>query len=62
MSRSRRGRRLGIPFDWRRPTRRRLRERWWNPRDPRLLTPKAFGWGYDLNVYRLVHPLRRYRR
>ena len=31
---------------------------------PRLLTPKSYGWGYDLNVYWLVHPLqwRRARR
>jgi hypothetical protein len=32
--------------------------RWWNPDDHRLLTPKAYGWGYDLNLYWLVHPLR----
>jgi hypothetical protein len=53
------GRFLGIPYDWRRPTKARYRERMWNPDDPRLLTPRAWGWGYDLNFYRLVHPRRK---
>jgi Family of unknown function (DUF5808) len=42
---------LGIPYDWRRPTRQRIRERWWNPDDRRLMTPRAFGWGWDVNLY-----------
>lgn len=46
----------GIPYDWRRPTRARYRSRLWNPDEPRLFTPRAFGWGYDLNFYRLLHP------
>lgn len=50
---------LGIPYDWRLPTAARLRSRWWNPDEPRLLTPKAWGWGYDLNLYRVLHPRRR---
>jgi hypothetical protein len=54
----REGRWLGLPYDWRRPTRRRILERSWNPRDPRLLTPKAYGWGLGINAYRLAHPLR----
>ena len=49
---------LGLPYDWRRPTRARVKERWWNPADRRLLTPKAFGWGYDLNLYELGRRLR----
>lgn len=52
------GRALGIPFDWRRPTTRRVAARFWNASDRRLLTPKAFGWGYTLNLYWLVHPVR----
>jgi hypothetical protein len=43
----------GIPHDWRRPTLARIKSRWWNPDDPRLFTPKAFGWGYDINLARL---------
>jgi uncharacterized protein DUF5808 len=44
---------LGIPYDWRRPTRARIKQRWWNPRDSRLFTPKSFGWGFDVNLARL---------
>ena len=46
---------LGIPYDWRRPTKQRFKDRFWNPDEPRLLTPRAFGWGYDVNVHRLLH-------
>ena len=51
-------RRLGMPYDFRRPTATRYRSRAWNPDDPRILTPKTYGWGYGLNFYWLVHPLR----
>ena len=53
------GRFFGIPFDWRKPTSARFRSRLWNPNEPRLITPKAFGWGYDLNFYRLFHPTKK---
>ena len=53
------GRFPGIPYDWRRPTAARVKSRWWNPDEPRLLTPKSFGWGYDLNLYRVLHPKKR---
>ncbi|MCO4761710.1 MAG: hypothetical protein KC502_09415 [Myxococcales bacterium] len=48
----RHGKLLGIPYDWRRPTLQRLKRRWWNPEGP-MLTPKLWGWGWDLN---LRHP------
>jgi hypothetical protein len=53
---------LGMPYDWRRPTWARIRERAWNPRDRRLLTPKSFGWGYDVNLYELLARLKIVRR
>jgi ATP-dependent Lon protease len=58
------GRFLGMPYDWRRPTHDRLRERAWNPEDRRILTPKAYGWGLGVNFYWLCHPVRyaRFRR
>lgn len=46
---------LGIPYDWRRPTLARVKERWWNPGDPRFFTPKVSGWGYAINFARLFH-------
>ena len=45
---------LRIPYDWRRPTVARLKQRWWNPTEPRLFTPKTFGWGWDINLARLM--------
>lgn len=56
------GRYLGLPYDFRRPTLARFRERLWNPDDRRLLTPKAFGWGYDLNLHELLCRLDLRRR
>lgn len=41
---------LGIPYDFRRPTLSRIKARFWNPADDRLLTPMAFGWGYAVNL------------
>jgi hypothetical protein len=52
------GRFLGLPYDWRAPAWARVRTRRWNPADRRLLTPKVFGWGEDLNRYELARRLR----
>ena len=52
------GRFMRLPYDWRRPTASRLRARVWNPDDPRILTPKAYGWGLGINLYWLLHPIR----
>ena len=43
------GKILGIPYDVRIPTAQRIAERLWNPRDPRLLMPRVFGMGWDVN-------------
>ena len=43
-----------VPYDFRRPTVTRARSRWWNPHDGRLLTPKTYGVGWDVNLARLV--------
>jgi hypothetical protein len=49
------GRFLGVPYDWRaKGFLSRLKQRWWNPADPRLFTPKTFGWGYDINLARVL--------
>jgi hypothetical protein len=47
-----------MPYDLREPTAERAQARLWNPHDRRLLTPKAYGWGYALNFYWLAHPIR----
>lgn len=51
------GRFLGIPYDWRAPTWTVIKERMWNPNDPRIFTPHVFGWGWSINVYQLLHRL-----
>lgn len=56
------GKFLGIPYDWRPPTWQRVKQRWWNPNDRRLVTPKTFGWGFDLNLYELAARLRLKKR
>lgn len=43
------GRWFGIPFDVRPPTAERIKDALWDPADPRLLRPRAFGAGWDLN-------------
>ena len=45
---------LGIPYSFRVPTLKGLQESFWNPRDPRILTPHFFGWGYSINIPALL--------
>jgi hypothetical protein len=51
------GRFLGLPYDWRRPTRARIKMRAWNPDDSRVFVPKAFGWGLSINFHALLRRL-----
>ncbi len=44
------GRCCGVPYDFRPPTGERLRQAMWNPADPHLFAPRAFGVGWNLNV------------
>ena len=39
---------MGMPYDFRKPTMQRLKERWWNKDGP-MFTPKLWGIGWDLN-------------
>jgi hypothetical protein len=43
-----------VPYDFRPPTVERARERTWNPRSKRILTPITFGVGWSLNLGRLA--------
>lgn len=51
------GRFVGVPFEFRMPTIDRIRQRWWNPDDPRLFTEHAFGIGWSINLYQLREKL-----
>ena len=49
-----RGDLLGVvPYDLRPPTPARLRQTYWNPDEPRMVVPRCFGVGGDLNLYQL---------
>ncbi|HET9648347.1 MAG TPA: DUF5808 domain-containing protein [Microlunatus sp.] len=50
---------LFVPYDFRFPTVERFLQRWWNPDDPRILTPRTFGLGWAVNVGRVVSLLSR---
>ncbi|MGH2719781.1 MAG: DUF5808 domain-containing protein [Actinomycetota bacterium] len=52
----------GLPYDFRKPTGQRMKSRLWNPDDPRFFPPKAFGAGWTLNFYWLLHPGRYAKR
>ena len=51
------GRIAAVPYDLRPPTPARIRAAWWNPDDPRLFTPRAFGVGWALNLARVRQAL-----
>ena len=51
------GRFLGLPYDWRKPTRARLKRGVWNPDERRVFVPQVYGWGYGVNFYELAHRL-----
>jgi hypothetical protein len=57
MSEKGRGKFLGVPYDWRRPTWQRYKSRWWNPKERRIVMPRAFGWGWDFNVAEILRRL-----
>jgi hypothetical protein len=42
-----------IPYDLRPPDIRRVAEALWNPADPRIFVPTAFGVGWTVNIGRL---------
>lgn len=44
---------LGIPYDFRVPSWRKLKSHYWNPEDERVFLPRAFGIGWDINLYQL---------
>jgi hypothetical protein len=48
---------MGLPYDFRAPTKIRFLSRTWNPTAP-LVNPKWWGWGYDFNFYAIIHPMK----
>ncbi|GLV59421.1 hypothetical protein KDH_62480 [Dictyobacter sp. S3.2.2.5] len=54
--RSWQGRVLGMPYDLRFPTWERIHHTMWNSETSRIFMPRAFGMGWDINLYPLIHP------
>lgn len=48
-----------VPYDLRRPTVARFKERVWNPGSERLIGPHVFGVGWSPNIGRIVALARR---
>jgi hypothetical protein len=46
-----------VPYEFRPPTLARVRERWWNPLDDRVLTEHVFGVGWSINLASLARML-----
>jgi uncharacterized protein DUF5808 len=59
MARSPQGWFRGMPFNWSGLSRENVGKGLWDPDDPRVLTPKNYGWGYGINFAALVGRRRR---
>ncbi len=51
-----------VPYEFRPPTLERLRERLWNPEDPRIFTEHIFGIGWAINFHTLLQKLQRAKK
>jgi hypothetical protein len=61
MARKPEGRWFGIPYNWRFPKRGEALKGPWDPSDHRIITPKHYGWGYDVNLAEVKRRLSRRR-
>jgi hypothetical protein len=59
MARKPQGRFWGMPYNWSRPARGDVRKGLWDPDEPRVWTPKNYGWGYTINFAALWRRLKR---
>src|SRR5215469_16821349 len=50
------GKIAGIPYDFRIPTVERIRNTFWNKDTSQILLPQAFGIGWTINMYPIIHP------
>jgi len=44
----------GVPYDFRPPTTERIKQSVWDPENPNLVTPMAFGVGWSVNLARVA--------
>ena len=50
------GKIAGIPYDFRIPTAERIRATYWNKDTSKIFLPQAFGIGWGINMYPIIHP------
>ena len=50
------GKIAGIPYDFRIPTIERIRAAYWNKDTSKIFLPQAFGIGWAINMYPIIHP------
>jgi len=50
------GKIAGIPYDFRIPTVERIRAAFWNKDTSQIFLPQAFGIGWSINLYPIIHP------
>ena len=50
------GKIAGIPYDFRLPTVERIRAAFWNKDTSQIFLPQAFGIGWSINLYPIIHP------
>ncbi len=50
------GKIAGIPYDFRIPTTERIRAAYWNKGTSEIFLPQAFGIGWAINMYPIIHP------
>ena len=50
------GKIAGIPYDFRLPTVERIRDTFWNKNTSQIFLPQAFGIGWSINLYPIIHP------
>ena len=50
------GKIAGIPYDFRLPTVERIRAAFWNKDTSKIFLPQAFGIGWSINMYPIIHP------
>ncbi|TMG36995.1 MAG: hypothetical protein E6H92_08820 [Chloroflexi bacterium] len=52
------GRVAGVPYDFRWPTWRRIRDAYWNPGDARIFTDRVIGVGWAINLAQVLPRMR----
>ncbi len=50
------GKIAGIPYDFRLPTVERIRAAFWNKDTSQIFLSQAFGIGWSINMYPIIHP------